>query len=59
VRKLKELMRREIDAQDSLNQPRLIAQIEEGFHISLTHEEVTYIASLRDVDTPLAECGVI
>ena len=59
MRKLKELMRREIGGRDSLNQLRLIAQNEEGFHISLTDEEVTYIASLRDVDTPLAECGVI
>ena len=55
----KDLTRSEIDGWDSVNHLRLIAQIEEVFHISLSDEEVTRVASLRDVEMLLAERGVI
>jgi acyl carrier protein len=55
---LKDLVRSEIDGWDSVNHLRLIAEIEEVFHISLSDEEVTRIASLRDVEMLLAERGV-
>jgi acyl carrier protein len=53
-----DLKRKEIDGWDSVNHLRLVAEIEEAFHISLTDEEVTRIASLRDVEILLAERGV-
>jgi acyl carrier protein len=59
VPELKNLMRSEVDGWDSVNHLRLIAEIEEVFHVSLSDEEVTRIASLRDVEMLLAERGVI
>ena len=56
---LKDLMRSEIDGWDSVNHLRLIAEIEEIFRISLSDEEVTRIASVRDVEMLLAERGII
>jgi acyl carrier protein len=56
---LKDLMRSEIAGWDSVNHLRLIAEIEEVFGLSLSDEEVTRIASLRDVEMLLAEHGVI
>ena len=59
VPELKDLMRSEIAGWDSVNHLRLIAEIEEVFHMSLSDEEVTRIASLRDVEMLLAKRGVI
>jgi acyl carrier protein len=59
VSELRDLMRSEVDGWDSVNHLRLIAEIEEVFHVSLSDEEVTRIASLRDVEMLLAERGVI
>ena len=59
VPEVKDLMRSEIAGWDSVTHLRLITEIEEVFHISLSDEEVTRIASLRDVEVLLAERGAI
>jgi acyl carrier protein len=59
VPELKDFIRGEIDGWDSVNHLRLIAEIEEIFRISLSDEEVTRIASVRDVEMLLAERGII
>jgi acyl carrier protein len=56
---LEDFKRGENGAWDSINHLRLIAELEEIFHIALSDEEVTRIASLRDVEMLLAERGVI
>jgi acyl carrier protein len=56
---LTDLMRTAVDGWDSVNHLRLIAEIEEAFRISLSDEEVTRIASVRDVEMLLAERGII
>jgi acyl carrier protein len=43
---------------DSINHLRLISELEEVFQIALSDEEVTRIASLRDVEMLLVERGV-
>lgn len=45
-------------AWDSINHLRLISELEEVFQIALSDEEVTRIASLRDVEMLLSERGV-
>jgi acyl carrier protein len=56
---LEEFKRCENGAWDSINHLRLIAGLEEIFQIELSDEEVTRIASLRDVEMLLAERCVL
>ena len=46
-----------IEAWDSVNHLRLVVEIEEVFEVALSDEEVTAIASLRDVEKLLINRG--
>jgi acyl carrier protein len=54
---VEDIHRDEIEAWDSVNHLRLVVEIEEVFETSLSDEEVTTIASLRDVEKLLIDRG--
>ena len=54
---VEDIHRDEIEAWDSVNHLRLVVEIEEVFETSLSDEEVTMIASLRDVERLLINRG--
>ena len=54
---VQDIDRDEIEAWDSVNHLRLVVEIEEVFEVALSDEEVTAIASLRDVEKLLINRG--
>jgi acyl carrier protein len=52
-----DISREEVHAWDSINHFRLISELEETFGVSLSDDEVSRLASLRDVKAMLARRG--